>query len=242
MNTEDEMYKQKYLKYKRKYLQLKEQEGGIMYQDDHYIFFYKKVVLDNTEFKNINKESLISANDFTDRIGNCSWYLPLQGFNMVTNLTLTNRYSTIKSNFGLAKSLAKGIGKGIGKTVDAVGFVGSTLLSPFSYAKKAYDKTCVSQDCQSKKAQKGGSDDYLFFPDTPCGVLDKPQNDIKLDKKYQAKEVIPKFTDIAQELLKKINEKVDESSKVDTALLIHITLAKKLTASNRVLDIHHLTK
>jgi hypothetical protein len=39
MNFEDEMYKQKYLKYKRKYLQLKEQEGGIMYIDDHYIFF-----------------------------------------------------------------------------------------------------------------------------------------------------------------------------------------------------------
>ena len=39
MSLDDEIYRQKYLKYKAKYLELKEQEGGVIYKPGQYLFF-----------------------------------------------------------------------------------------------------------------------------------------------------------------------------------------------------------
>jgi hypothetical protein len=48
MSSNDEVYRQKYLKYKAKYLELKEQYGGIKFNYGGWIIF-----LDNTEFESL---------------------------------------------------------------------------------------------------------------------------------------------------------------------------------------------
>jgi hypothetical protein len=95
MNNLDEIYKQKYLKYKAKYLELKEQQGGIIYNTGQYVFFYKPNNLNN-KLSNLVDDSRrvlkTSFNIFTDNLANNAYYYkidkkPTNNFKILRNLT-----------------------------------------------------------------------------------------------------------------------------------------------------------
>lgn len=76
MNNLDEIFRQKYLKYKAKYLELKEQQGGIVFNGGKYIFFFPG---NEEKIKGLgdNKQTVslkTNFNVFTDNIGSESFY------------------------------------------------------------------------------------------------------------------------------------------------------------------------
>ena len=78
MNFDDEIYRQKYLKYKAKYLELKEQQGGVFFGTGNIIFFY-----DTRTYKVPDTLYLkTSLNEFTDKIGNTAYYYRLSDNNV----------------------------------------------------------------------------------------------------------------------------------------------------------------
>jgi hypothetical protein len=93
MNFDHEIYRQKYLKYKAKYLELKEQQGGILYGTGIYVFFY-----DTAKYKIppgiLNLDNTL--NTFTDKIGNTAYYYRLSDKNVDNEnfLIHQNRSST----------------------------------------------------------------------------------------------------------------------------------------------------
>jgi hypothetical protein len=99
MSFNDEVYKQKYLKYKAKYLELKEQEGGIGYGYGDYIFFY-----DTTKYVLKAQDYLPSSlDDFTNKIGNEAWYYKMSDKNLNNKNFLIHKN---RSNVQIAKDRA----------------------------------------------------------------------------------------------------------------------------------------
>jgi hypothetical protein len=113
MNSND--YKQKYLKYKNKYLELKaleksnkinQQTGGFAYAPGEYVFFIpaNKADFDSQSPKDFNQKKLIDENgnilgmkgldDLTNYLGNCTKFLRV-GKSL---FDLTNSYNTLYAN------------------------------------------------------------------------------------------------------------------------------------------------
>jgi hypothetical protein len=98
MNSID--YKQKYLKYKNKYLELKDIEkqkvlsGGFMYVPGEYVFFIPestKKFVDNDYFVN-NNNNIPSLDKLTTQLGNCTRFLRI-GTNVNNKTIYTNQSS-----------------------------------------------------------------------------------------------------------------------------------------------------
>jgi len=81
----DNVYKQKYLKYKQKYLNLVEQLGGILYKPGKYVFLFNSNILNEDtpllnnieqyDIKQYEKKKSPKLNEITDEIGNHrGWY------------------------------------------------------------------------------------------------------------------------------------------------------------------------
>lgn len=86
-------YKQKYIKYKNKYLELKSlQTGGFLYSSGQYIFFIpesKKDIIDN---KNYVKDNIIlNLNTFTTNLDNCTKFMKIGS-------TINGSYDEIYTN------------------------------------------------------------------------------------------------------------------------------------------------
>jgi hypothetical protein len=88
MSFNDEIYRQKYLKYKAKYLELKEQEGGILYGTGIYVFFY-----DTAKYTIPLKTFYLNdtLNTFTDRIGNTAYWYRFSDKNLNNGKFLINQ-------------------------------------------------------------------------------------------------------------------------------------------------------
>jgi gamma-glutamylcyclotransferase (GGCT)/AIG2-like uncharacterized protein YtfP len=97
MNSID--YKQKYLKYKNKYLELKDIEkqkvlsGGFMYASGEYVFFIpesKKMFVDNVLL--VKNNNIVSLDKLTTELGNCTRFLRI-GSNVNNKTIYTNQSS-----------------------------------------------------------------------------------------------------------------------------------------------------
>ena len=80
MSSDDNNYQQKYLKYKSKYLELKQQEGGVYYKPGTYVFFFD--ISTYTFGTDITLKGGLSI--FTDKIGNTAYYYQLPA-NVINN-------------------------------------------------------------------------------------------------------------------------------------------------------------
>jgi len=79
-NFTEENYIQKYLKYKTKYLELKNketQDGGYTFKSGHYIFFYNNKDVSNDKIKNLHNNN-DTLDTFTNLIPNKGYYLPIK--------------------------------------------------------------------------------------------------------------------------------------------------------------------
>lgn len=78
-------HKLKYLKYKEKYLQIKNMKGGHLYQDGEYMFFLTEGVDDSGKIENFNI--------FTNKL-KCSWFLRINESNNKDVTLYPNRSNT----------------------------------------------------------------------------------------------------------------------------------------------------
>jgi len=98
MNNLDEIYRQKYLKYKAKYLDLKEQQGGVTYLNGLYVFFFpgdleKIKTLGNNEHTNVLKQYF---DTFTNSIGKEAFYYKINDKPPTDTIKLKRNLSTLE--------------------------------------------------------------------------------------------------------------------------------------------------
>jgi hypothetical protein len=114
MNSVD--YKQKYLKYKNKYLELKAleesklnlQTGGVVYSPGDYVFFIpedkQSLTFGNKKF--IENGNITSLNEFTDYLGNCTKFLRVGKPTSFLG-DINNTYNTVYTNQGSVNVLTR---------------------------------------------------------------------------------------------------------------------------------------
>jgi hypothetical protein len=115
MNSVD--YKQKYLKYKNKYLELKAleesklnlQTGGVVYSPGDYVFFIPedKQSLTFGDKKFIENGNITSLNEFTDYLGNCTKFLRVGKPTSSFLGDINNTYNTVYTNQGSGNVLMR---------------------------------------------------------------------------------------------------------------------------------------
>ena len=118
MSLDDEIYRQKYLKYKAKYLELKEQEGGVYFGTGNIIFFYdtRTYIVPDTLYLET------SLNEFTDKIGNTAYYYRLSDKNVDNDehfLIYQNRSNTEIAS-SIVEATARKAKRAAGKAAAAV--------------------------------------------------------------------------------------------------------------------------
>lgn len=172
MNAVD--YKEKYLKYKNKYIELKTQQeqkniGGFMYAPGEYIFFIpesKKQLVDNELL--VKNKTVLSLDKLTNNLGNCTRFLRI-GSNVNNKTIYTNQ-----SSFDVIKRETKDVKD---KTVQGYNVAKEETKKAWDVSKPYVDKTWeatkqgakvvadatsqgfnMTKDMINKPAQKGGVD------------------------------------------------------------------------------------
>lgn len=161
--SDDEIYKQKYLKYKKKYLELKELQGGNIYQSGLYVFF-----LTNEGVGYLPPDNIIpDFNKFTDNIGNCSWFLRIG--KTFTGMDALHTYDTIYTNRGLSNMLASrsiDSAKAVGSaTISGAKAVGSATVAGVNMARNSTAAGLRSASNFVGNNQNGGDNDELVGGD-----------------------------------------------------------------------------
>ena len=130
-------YKQKYLKYKNKYLQLKSdleiQKGGNYYTSGVYAFFLSSEIIDKNIIDIIDKKNIDNFDDFTTKLGNCALFLRIGS--TTSGRDFSNTYNTIYPN----KSSLSVVGT---KALDATKYGANQAWDATKYgANQAWDAT-----------------------------------------------------------------------------------------------------
>ena len=110
-------YEQKYLKYKKKYTELKilqEQNGGNLYLPGDYVFFIPQYRTDFDSIYDVSIKSLMidkngtiikGFDDFTNYLGNCAKFLRVG--KTTSGYDLSNTFNTIYTNQGVVDSTVR---------------------------------------------------------------------------------------------------------------------------------------
>lgn len=229
MNSKN--YREKYLKYKKKYIELKAQhelnmqEGGNVYAPGNYLFFIpeKKADFDSQVSKEFGQKKLVeedgtvlSFNNLTDYLGNCTRFLRVG--TTTTGFDTLNTYNTLYTNRGTKEIIKK----------DA----NDTWIATKPYIDKAVEKVQDVAKYTAEKAKEG----YEVVKDKTKDLM-KPKvtdsSDASIqfssdDEQQQSKQEVPKQEELKQEMSEEQNilqtggdnECKIESLKLDKNLLL----------------------
>ena len=166
----DNVYEQKYLKYKQKYLNLVEQLGGIVYKPGKYVFLFNSSILGaGTPLLNsIEQYGSLDKPDFnkiTDQIGNHNgWYyypslvskLQLKIIESSAKIASTATMAAASSAASAASSAASATKAGLSSAASAASAAASAASAA---AKKAGDKVheTYCNSCRKSCQIQGGS-------------------------------------------------------------------------------------
>ena len=148
----DNVYEQKYLKYKQKYLNLVEQLGGILYKPGKYVFLFNSSILGPATplLNSIDQHGTLNKPDFnkiTDEIGNH------RGWSYYPFLMGKPRLEIIESNAKIASSGVKSAASATASAaITAASATKSVALSAASATKSAALSAASAASGAAKKA------------------------------------------------------------------------------------------
>ena len=162
---EDQLiYRDKYIKYKKKYLDLVEQLGGIIYKPGEYIFFYNSSIINENKghtkeklstLEHNNKLAKVDYNKITDEIGNNNgWY-----------------YVVGSKEWKKIQSSTKIVSKKIGKTGTAIASTSAALASKaHKSVKGAVSKAREQISNQVTKMKEASHESYCKKCEESCNL------------------------------------------------------------------------
>lgn len=158
--SDDELYKQKYLKYKKKYLELKELQGGNLYLSGKYVFF---LTTEATGYLPPG-DAISDFNKFTDNIGNCCSFLRIGN----PFVDIKNDYNTIYKNRGMSSMFASRT-MDTAKVVGKAGISGATAIgnATISGAKAVGNATVAGVNMARNSAASGLKSASNYIGDSP---------------------------------------------------------------------------
>ncbi len=218
-------YRDKYLKYKNKYLTLKNQidsqnnldnnvqSGGNYFYRGTYVFFLNKYQTNNqyTEDKTIDSRVIINFDEFTNKLGNCAYFLRVGS--TTTGYDINHDFDTIYPN----KSSLGAIGTSMSLSASNLG---ENMLSGIS---KIFSKSKTTDE-----NKKGGGEHVPFEIKYLCYYKRIPLSSIGFDDdfkgfKYTSEvENQENFNKLVKGINKNIiNKKIVGGNEISTVLIIN---------------------